>query len=74
MPLAAKVKEVLTAGMNRLIPLIDRRPRAAAAALALPPGCMPQLREDPEPGWLKDARLFGASYLSGIVVFSTFLA
>lgn len=63
--------------MNRLTPLIDRRPRAAvaaAAALALPPGRMPQLREDQEPGWLKDARLFGASYLSGIVVFSAFLA
>lgn len=60
--------------MNRLTPLIDRRPRAAAAALALPASRLARGRGDEEPGWLRDARLFGASYLGGVVVFSTFLA
>ena len=59
--------------MNRLTPLIDRRPRSPAA-WALPTRGEPRRHGQEEPGWLKDARLFGTSYIAGIVVFSTFLA
>lgn len=59
--------------MNRLSPLIDRRPPFAAALTRTAP--MPsRLMSDDGPGWLRDAKLFGASYLAGVVVFGTLIA
>ena len=59
--------------MNRLTPLIHRRSRSAFTTLPLPAVRVPQAAAE-EPGWLRDAKLFGLSYIAGIVVFSTFLA
>ena len=58
--------------MNRLSPLIDRRP-PYAAALTRPAPARLVLSEE-SPGWLRDAKLFGLSYLAGVVVFGTLIA
>jgi len=58
--------------MNRLAPMIHRRPRRAAA-FPLPASC-PVAEGVETPGWVRDAKLFATGYVGGIVVFTTFLA
>lgn len=60
------------AGMNRLAPLIERRPRYAAIARPAP---RPAFRPfgDPPPS-AEEFRLFATTFLAGFVFFGTYLA
>ena len=60
--------------MNRLSPLIERRPRAFAAPLARP---VLTARFEPfgdPPPTPSEWRLFATSFLGGLVFFGTYLA
>lgn len=58
--------------MNRLAPLITQRPRHRFVAAGGISGSA--IRAAPDARWLRDAKLFGASYLAGVVVFATLIA
>ena len=60
--------------MNRLAPLVHRRPRhrpvfPALAAIVVTPGEL-----EPAAGWLDDARLFAGGWVAGLVLFGTLFA
>ncbi|HYJ29041.1 MAG TPA: hypothetical protein VEW25_01710 [Allosphingosinicella sp.] len=57
--------------MNRLAPLVVRRPRTLAMAAAMPVARMPAAAA---PAVSDDLRLFASSYLAGLVFFGTYLA
>lgn len=58
--------------MNRMTPLITRRPRTFAQFPAAAARAPVPLEE--AAGWLEDARLFAAGWISGLVVFGTLFA
>ena len=58
--------------MNRLSPLIARRPRAAAIALSAPRAHFAPSAE--APALSPDLKLFATSFLAGLVFFGTYLA
>ena len=61
--------------MNRMTPLVSRRPRRRAsfptAAAAM--GATRAELEDAA-GWLEDAKLFAAGWVAGLVIFGTLIA
>ncbi|HEY0014257.1 MAG TPA: hypothetical protein VGB79_15545 [Allosphingosinicella sp.] len=59
--------------MNRLAPLIVRRPRTAicAAAAAPAPAAAPA---EAAPAFSDDVRLFATNFLGGLAFFGTYLA
>jgi len=59
--------------MNRLSPLIVRRPRTAAYA-APAPVAAPALSETGAPAFSDDVRLFATNFLGGLAFFGTYLA
>jgi hypothetical protein len=59
--------------MNRMSPLIVRRPRRAVrAGLAPAPACAPI--EADGPAFSEDVRLFATNFLGGLAFFGTYLA
>ena len=60
-------------GMNRLSPLIVRRPRAVAIAAAMPAPRPFAAQTDPATKWLDDARLFLTGWVGGLIFFGTLI-
>jgi hypothetical protein len=59
--------------MNRMSPLIARRPRAAAYAAPAPVAAPAEIEADP-PAFSDDVRLFATNFLGGLAFFGTYLA
>ena len=60
--------------MNRLAPLIVRRPRAIALAAAMPAPHFGFAEPVAAPAVSEDLRLFATSFFAGLVFFGTYLA
>jgi len=59
--------------MNRLSPLIVRRPRTAASAVAAAPA-FAAVAAEAAPAFSEDVRLFATNFLGGLAFFGTYLA
>jgi hypothetical protein len=59
--------------MNRMSPLIVRRPRTAAYAAAAPVAASAPIEAE-APGMSDDVRLFATHFLGGLAFFGTYLA
>jgi hypothetical protein len=59
--------------MNRMSPLIVRRPRAAAYAAAATPA-FAAVAVEAAPAFSEDVRLFATNFLGGLAFFGTYLA
>jgi hypothetical protein len=58
-------------GMNRLSPMIVRRPGPTAVAISM---TRPEPFAGAEPSrWLDDLRLFATGWIGGLIFFGTFL-
>ena len=67
------VIEVLIAVMNRLSPLIDRRPHSASyVGLRAAPRAAPRAAQAPAQS--DDLRTFATTFLGGLAFFGTYLA
>ena len=60
--------------MNRLAPLVVRRPRAIALSAAMPAARLGFERPVESSRSSEELRLFATSFLSGLVFFGTYLA
>ncbi|HZF95212.1 MAG TPA: hypothetical protein VEZ20_10130 [Allosphingosinicella sp.] len=59
--------------MNRMSPLIVRRPRSAAYAAAAAPA-FAAIAVEAAPALSEDVRLFATNFLGGLAFFGTYLA
>ena len=60
--------------MNRMSPLIARRPRTAAFAAAAAPASAARASAEAAPAASDDVRLFATNFLAGLAFFGTYLA
>ena len=60
--------------MNRMTPLVSRRPRRRASFPAAAAMGAAQVELENAAGWLEDAKLFAAGWVAGLVIFGTLIA
>ena len=60
--------------MNRMTPLVSRRPRRRASFPAAATTGVAQFELEDAAGWLEDAKLFAAGWVAGLVIFGTLIA
>jgi hypothetical protein len=60
--------------MNRMVPLVSRRPRRRASFPAAATISAAQMELESAAGWLEDAKLFAAGWGAGLVIFGTLIA
>lgn len=60
--------------MNRMTPLISRRPRRRASFPAPVGMVITHADLETAAGWLEDAKLFAAGWVAGLVIFGTLIA
>jgi hypothetical protein len=60
--------------MNRMTPLVSRRPRRRASFPATATYSVTQVELEDAAGWLEDAKLFAAGWVAGLVIFGTLIA
>jgi hypothetical protein len=60
--------------MNRMTPLVSRRPRRRASFPAAATFGVAQVELENAAGWLEDAKLFADGWVAGLVIFGTLIA